>query len=132
MVKILNENITHIMIIRTTRITIRLSSDLLLFGVPRSQKLVYENWNQHMRSPRSHITQNDLLLSSIIFAFVLPDTTLCLATFRGNDWLLCQSSPTPNFKPCTFSCVLYNIGSNRREQLFHGSGVARLFGTQVK
>jgi hypothetical protein len=28
------------------------------------------------------------------------------------------------------SCVFYNIDSDRHEQLFYDSGVARLFGTQ--
>ena len=43
MVKILKENITHAMLTRTTQIKLRSSSDVLLFGVPRSQKILYEN-----------------------------------------------------------------------------------------
>jgi len=62
MVKILKENITHAMLTRTTQIKLRSSSDVLLFGVPRSQKILYENWNWRMRSPRSHITLNYLLI----------------------------------------------------------------------
>jgi len=124
----IERNITNVTLTPTTWIKWRLSSDVLFFVVLRCLNISSENWNQHTRSPRNHITLNYLLLSSIIFAFVLPDRALRLATLRGSGWLLCQSGPTHKVRPCTISWVLYNIG---REQLFKDSVLSRHFSTQV-